>query len=55
MKKNETGEYFLTDLVQIAVEQGKKIHSYQMQNTDRWLGINSPEQLFKASQKLKSI
>lgn len=55
IERNETGEYFLTDLIKIAVGEGQKISSYQMQNTNHWLGINSPEQLNKASQKLKGI
>jgi bifunctional UDP-N-acetylglucosamine pyrophosphorylase/glucosamine-1-phosphate N-acetyltransferase len=41
---NAQGEYYLTDLVQKAVEQGEKIAILQISNVE-CLGINRPEEL----------
>jgi bifunctional UDP-N-acetylglucosamine pyrophosphorylase/glucosamine-1-phosphate N-acetyltransferase len=41
---NSQGEYYLTDLVKIAFEEGIKIHSVQM-NEKEALGANTKEQL----------
>lgn len=41
---NAQGEYYLTDLVKIAFEEGLKIHSVQIEPREA-LGANTPEQL----------
>jgi bifunctional UDP-N-acetylglucosamine pyrophosphorylase / glucosamine-1-phosphate N-acetyltransferase len=43
--KNKANEYYLTDMVQIAKEQGLVVAAYPIQSLTECLGINSPEQL----------
>jgi UDP-N-acetylglucosamine diphosphorylase/glucosamine-1-phosphate N-acetyltransferase len=42
---NASGEYYLTDMVHMAIEQGRHVDSYAITNVVECLGINSPEQL----------
>jgi len=42
---NNANEYYLTDLVGLAREQGKKIQSHLIVNLIEGFGINTPEQL----------
>jgi bifunctional UDP-N-acetylglucosamine pyrophosphorylase/glucosamine-1-phosphate N-acetyltransferase len=42
---NASKEYYLTDLVHMAKEQGRHVDSYVITNVVECLGINSPEQL----------
>jgi len=44
-KENAQGEFYLTDLLQIAVEEGENVSSVLMPDWKEALGINSPEQL----------
>jgi len=44
---NAQGEYYLTDLIKIAIEQGLRIDSIDI-NPKEAMGINSPEQLKNA-------
>ncbi|MEI6478306.1 MAG: NTP transferase domain-containing protein [bacterium] len=46
---NAQGEYYLTDLLAIAVAEGEKIASVEMTSWQETLGINSPEQLEEAA------
>ncbi len=50
--KNKQNEYYLTDIVQIALSQGEKINSILV-DTKEVLGINSREDLQIAEQLLK--
>lgn len=52
--KNAQGEYYLTDLVQLAVSQGQTIHSITVDNPIEAIGINTPEQLKAAEEALES-
>ncbi len=51
--KNAQGEYYLTDLVQLAVDQGQKINSIIVENPIEAIGINTPEQLKAAEEALE--
>ena len=53
VKKNPTGEYFLTDLVAIGNREGRKIIAYQT-DPEHWHGVNTPEQLEAARAHMKS-
>src|SRR3990167_8709539 len=53
VKKNPTGEYFLTDLVAIGNREGRKIIAYQT-DPEHWHGVNTPEQLEVARAHMKS-
>jgi bifunctional UDP-N-acetylglucosamine pyrophosphorylase/glucosamine-1-phosphate N-acetyltransferase len=47
VKRNPTGEYFLTDLIEIANKEGRRVIAYRI-NAAQWKGINTPEQLIVA-------
>lgn len=49
--KNAQGEFYLTDLIKIAFEQGHKINSLKINNFE-CLGINYPEELDLANRLL---
>lgn len=52
VKKNpQKGEYYLTDLLNIAKNMGKKINLFKLKNSDEWQGINTQEDLKKAQDK----
>ncbi|MEK7096408.1 MAG: NTP transferase domain-containing protein [Patescibacteria group bacterium] len=50
--KNIQGEYYLTDMIGIAKEQGKKIVAIPVSDESEALGINNPEQLKIAEELL---
>ena len=48
-----TGEYYLTDLLKLAIDQEEKISIYRLPNSNEWQGINNPDQLHVAEEKMK--
>ncbi|MBM2820722.1 MAG: UDP-N-acetylmuramyl tripeptide synthetase [Candidatus Berkelbacteria bacterium] len=56
IKRNSTGEYFLTDLIEIANQEGRRVIAHKI-SSNEWRGINTPEQLLLAhkvmAQRLK--
>ncbi len=53
VKKGPQGEYYLVDLIKIAVELKHKVNVYKLPNDNEWHGINTPEQLREAEEKMK--
>ena len=51
--KNAPGEYYLTDLVKLAMEQGHKINSIKI-DPKECVGINTPEELLLAESLIES-
>lgn len=51
---NAQGEYYLTDMIKIAANQGKRIVCIPVSETNEALGINNPEQLKQAEEILLS-
>ena len=47
IKRNLTGEYFLTDLIEIANYEGRRVIAHKI-SSSQWKGINTPEQLLGA-------
>lgn len=47
------GEYYLTDLLAIAVKQGKKIHTVELQDANEAIGVNTREHLAEAELALR--
>jgi len=47
VKRNPTGEYFLTDLIEIANQEGRRVIAHKISSA-KWRGINTPEELLKA-------
>lgn len=51
---NAQGEYYLTDVPKILINEGKKIASYVLHNTNEILGVNTPEDLARCENILKA-
>ncbi len=50
LEKNPTkGEYYLTDLINLAKNQEEKINIFQLHNKNEWFGVNTPEELAEAN------
>lgn len=43
-----SGEYYLTDILAIAVREGAKVNAYVSPSEDIWFGVNTPDQLKEA-------
>jgi len=52
---NKAKEYYLTDLVQLAVNQGEKISVFTTKDTAEGFGINMPEQLAIVEKYLEGL
>jgi len=50
---NAQGEYYLTDILQIAVEQGRLVAASVLENPDEGLGVNTRGQLAEAEQVIR--
>jgi len=48
-----TGEYYLTDLIQIAINNGLKVETYTLKDPGEWHGVNTPEDLLDAKAKIE--
>lgn len=53
VKKGPQGEFYLVDLIKMAIDQGEKVSTYKLPNDDEWHGINTPEQLEDANRKME--
>lgn len=51
--RNAQGEYYLTDIVQMAVEQGRTVSALRLRTLDEGLGINSRAQLAEAERVMR--
>ncbi len=54
IKVSPKGEYYLTDLVAMAVEQGRPINALTSHNLQETMGVNTPEHLAEAEAALKT-
>lgn len=52
VKKGPQGEYYLVDLVKVAIDNGDRMATYTLPNDDEWQGVNTPEQLDEANRKM---
>lgn len=52
VKKGPQGEYYLVDLIKIAIDQGDRMATYTLPDDSQWQGINTPEQLEEANRKM---
>lgn len=50
---NAQGEYYLTDIVRMAVSQGRRVAAVTLQNPDEGLGVNTRQQLAEAEQVVR--
>lgn len=54
VKKGPQGEFYLVDLVKIAIDQKDRMATYTLPNDDEWQGVNTPEQLIEANKKMEA-
>jgi bifunctional UDP-N-acetylglucosamine pyrophosphorylase / glucosamine-1-phosphate N-acetyltransferase len=50
---NAQGEYYLTDIIRLAVEQGRRIAGVVLDSPDEGLGVNTRRQLAEAEQAVR--
>lgn len=48
IQMNETGEFFLTDIVELVLRDGGTVFAHPLEHAEEWFGVNSPEQLAQA-------
>lgn len=53
IKLSDKGEYYLTDLFNMAKEKGDCINLYRLKNKDEWVGVNTPDELNLANEKMQ--
>ena len=53
VKPSPSGEYYIVDLIQMAIEQKKKVNVYKLTDPSEWFGINTPEHLKEAQKKMQ--
>jgi UDP-N-acetylmuramoyl-L-alanyl-D-glutamate--2,6-diaminopimelate ligase len=54
IQKRPQGEFYLVDLIKIAIDQKDRMATYTLPNDDEWQGVNTPEQLVEANKKMAS-
>ena len=55
IKKSKAGEYYLVDLVKIALRQGRNVEVYKLKDVSQWQGVNTVKELEEADGKMKRI
>lgn len=53
VKINTSGEYYIVDLVGLAISQGRKVNVFKLKNKDEWVGVNTPKELKIADEKMR--
>ena len=51
--KSPSGEYYIVDLVKIAIKQKDKVREFLLQDENEWYGINDKDQLYQADRKMR--
>ena len=52
VEKSMVGEYYIVDLIKLALKQNKKVNVFKLQNSDEWQGVNTQDQLKEANYKM---
>lgn len=50
---NEVGEYYITDLLNIAKEDQIEVNLFNLPNNEEWVGVNTPEELKYADELMR--
>lgn len=53
IKKSGSGEYYLVDLIGLAISQGEKVGVFKLDDPSEWRGVNTPEELELADSLMK--
>ena len=51
-KSHVSGEYYLVDLIEIALGQKDEVNVYRLKDSSEWLGVNTQEHLRQAEQRM---
>lgn len=49
-----SGEYYIVELIKMAIEQGERVTAVKLPNSLEWQGINTPEELEQAKKKMEA-
>jgi UDP-N-acetylmuramoyl-L-alanyl-D-glutamate--2,6-diaminopimelate ligase len=55
IKKSKAGEYYIGDLIKIALRQGRNVEVYKLKDVSQWQGVNNQKELEEADGKMKRI
>ncbi|MCH7541314.1 NTP transferase domain-containing protein [Patescibacteria group bacterium] len=55
IKKSPVGEYYLVDLISLAVSQEKNVDAFKLSDSSEWFGVNTPEELTAANTQMQNI
>ena len=55
IKKSAVGEYYLVDLVSLAVLQEQKVDAFKLSDSSEWLGVNTPKELAAADKYMRKM
>ncbi len=53
IKKSKAGEYYLVDLIRMAVGQEEKVRAFVLEDASEWHGVNTPQELAEADRLMK--
>ncbi len=53
VKKSVSGEYYLVDLINIAIKKGFKTNTFKLKDQSEWFGINTLSELKEADKKMR--
>ncbi|MGD8744529.1 MAG: UDP-N-acetylmuramoyl-L-alanyl-D-glutamate--2,6-diaminopimelate ligase, partial [Candidatus Woesebacteria bacterium] len=53
LEKTESGEYYIVDLIEYAIEENEKVSVYKLEDKNEWFGINTKAQLKSADSLMK--
>lgn len=48
-----SGEYYIVELIKMAIKQGEQVTTVKLSNSLEWQGINTPEELEEAKRKME--
>ncbi len=49
-----TTEYYLTDMIDLAIQQKRTVEAYKLSDESQWHGINTPKEFEEAKKKLRT-
>jgi len=52
IKRSKQGEFYLVDIVKLAIDQGDRMATFTLSDDSEWQGVNTPEQLVLANKKM---
>lgn len=53
IKLSEKGEYYLTDIFNLAKSEGSCVNLFRLKNKNEWVGVNTPDELTLANRKME--